>query len=179
MFQKIFRKKGIGEKTGCTEGNQKKEAAFFLSLLDFPCSAPCRRYWKESGAHPGLKENTCEKGRFYMVSKMGCDGCGLLQNVAGPLFCWLYINHISSARRHLEGTNKKRPLPKERAFRFAYLMKPTCLQISAVAASFLSLKITLFCSNRLFPWVSMETISGPNSRTRQFHRVSGMPRSRQ
>lgn len=161
-------------------GREPKEGSrIFLESARFPRSAPCRRYWKESGAHPGLKENTCEKGRPYMVSKMDCDRCGLLQNVAGSLFCWLYINHISSARRHLEGTNKKRPLPKERAFRFAYLMKPTCLQISAVAASFLSLKITLFCSNRLFPWVSMETISGPNSRTRQFHRVSGMPRSRQ
>src|SRR5699024_12326683 len=39
------------------------------------------------------------------------------------------------------------------------------------------LKITLFSSKRFLPWVSMDTISGPNSWTRQVQRVSGMPRS--
>ena len=58
-----------------------------------------------------------------------------------------------------------------------YLIKLTCLQISSIALSFLSLKITLFSSNKLRPSVSMDTIRGPNSFTRQCHNVSGIPRS--
>ena len=59
----------------------------------------------------------------------------------------------------------------------SYLIKLTCLQISSIAFSFLSLKTTLFSSNRLRPSVSIDTISGPNSFTRQCHSVSGIPRS--
>ena len=59
-----------------------------------------------------------------------------------------------------------------------YLIKPTCLQISSMAFSLRSLKMTLFSSNRLRPSASMETIRGPNSLTWQCHRVSGIPRSR-
>ena len=60
-----------------------------------------------------------------------------------------------------------------------YFIKLTCLQISLIALSFFSLKITLFSSNRFRPSVSMDTISWPNSFTRQCHKVSGIPRSRQ
>ena len=59
------------------------------------------------------------------------------------------------------------------------MIKETCLQISATAASLRSLKRTLFSSNMLRPFASMETMSGPNSFTLQHHRVSGMPSSSQ
>ena len=59
-----------------------------------------------------------------------------------------------------------------------YLIKLTFWHISSATISLRWLKIILFCSNRLFPWVSMETINGPNSFTRHTHSVSGIPRSR-
>lgn len=59
------------------------------------------------------------------------------------------------------------------------MIKETCLQISVTAASLRSLKHTLFSSNMLRPFASMETMSGPNSFTLQHHRVSGMPSSSQ
>lgn len=56
-------------------------------------------------------------------------------------------------------------------------MKRTWLMIFSITAPLRSLKRALFCSNRLLPLVSMEMISGPNSRTRFTQRGSGMPRS--
>ena len=58
-----------------------------------------------------------------------------------------------------------------------YLIKLTCLQISSVAASFFLLYSIFLSSKRLSPFASIETISGPNSFTRQFQSVSGIPRS--
>ena len=47
-----FQKKGIGEKTGCTEGNQKKEAGFFLSLLDSRALPPAGVIGKRAAPIP-------------------------------------------------------------------------------------------------------------------------------
>ena len=62
---------------------------------------------------------------------------------------------------------------------YIYFMNLTLGYIAFLASSFLSLNVTLFCSNRLSPLASIDTISGPNSLTLQHHNVSGIPSSSQ
>ena len=64
-------------------------------------------------------------------------------------------------------------------FMYIYFMNLTLGYIAFLASSFLSLNVTLFCSKRLSPLASIDTISGPNSLTLQHHNVSGIPSSSQ
>ena len=53
-------------------------------------------------------------------------------------------------------------------------MNPTCAEIFSICSSLRLLYSTFCCSKKLFPSGSMDTIKGPNSFTRQFHKVSGI-----
>ena len=64
-------------------------------------------------------------------------------------------------------------------FMYIYFMNLTLGYIAFLASSFLSLNVTLFCSKRLSPLASIDTIRGPNSLTLQHHNVSGIPSSSQ
>ena len=64
-------------------------------------------------------------------------------------------------------------------FMYIYFMNLTLGYIAFLASSFLSLNTTLFCSKRLSPLASIDTIRGPNSLTLQHHNVSGIPSSSQ